>query len=120
MFKRLGMFAILAVCLFAIVIAMGGCDGERVQQLLPPSGAEPGTELPVTEEPLTEEPGMEEPGTPPVTPKTDAPETELPGTGPQRESDKLPEDDVLDLDASGTSPPYDPYEEVMAPPEEEF
>ena len=26
MFKRLGIFAILAVCLFAIVIVMGGCD----------------------------------------------------------------------------------------------
>ena len=36
MFKRLGIFAILAVCLFAIVIVMVGCD-EPMQKMLPPA-----------------------------------------------------------------------------------
>ena len=35
MFKRLGTFAILAVCLFAMT--MGGCDTESMQKMLPPA-----------------------------------------------------------------------------------
>ena len=34
MFKHLGTFGVLAVCLFAIVIVMGGCDN-RMKQMLP-------------------------------------------------------------------------------------
>ena len=51
MFKRLGMFAVLAVCLFAIAIVMVGCD-EPIEEMLPP---------PVTEPSVTEPP----PVTPP-------------------------------------------------------
>ena len=47
MLKHLGTFAVLAVCLFAIVIVMGGCDGERIQQLVQPSVENPGTVPPV-------------------------------------------------------------------------
>ena len=37
MFKHLGTFAILAVCLFAIVIVMGGCEREKVDPpIIPP------------------------------------------------------------------------------------
>ena len=46
MFRHLGTFAVLAVCLFAIVIVMGGCE-KPMDGMLPP----------------------------PVTPETDAPET---------------------------------------------
>ena len=35
MFKRLGTFAVLAVCLFAIVIVMGGCGGDEDRPLPP-------------------------------------------------------------------------------------
>ena len=53
MFKHLGTFAILAVCLFAIVIVMGGCE-KSMDGMLPP----------------------------PVTPETDAPETGVAGASP--------------------------------------
>ena len=46
MFKHLGTFAVLAVCLFAIVIVMGGCDETR-QVIVPPSVEDPGTVPPV-------------------------------------------------------------------------
>ena len=42
MLKRLGIFAILAVCLFAIVIVMGGC-GEPIEEMLPPPVTPPVT-----------------------------------------------------------------------------
>ena len=54
MFKHLGTFAILAVCLFAIVIVMGGCDETR-QMIVPPSVEAPGTESPGTEPPVTQQ-----------------------------------------------------------------
>ena len=41
MFKHLGTFAILAVCLFAIVIVMGGCNGDKDD---PPPIVGPSTE----------------------------------------------------------------------------
>ena len=47
MFKHLGTFAILAVCLFAIVIVMGGCDGDK--PITPP------IELPVDKPPVTQQ-----------------------------------------------------------------
>ena len=49
MFKRLGRFAVLAVCLFAIAIVMVGCGGDEVDPPppdkpveLPPPTAVPG------------------------------------------------------------------------------
>ena len=36
MFKRLGIFAVLAVCLFAIVIVMGGCGGDDPPPIIDP------------------------------------------------------------------------------------
>ena len=79
MLKHLGIFAIFAVCLFAMLIS--GCP-DGVQEMVPPTVAEPVTEEPVTEEPVTEEPVTEEPVTeepgmepPPVTqPETETPE----------------------------------------------
>ena len=69
MLKHLGIFAIFAVCLFAMLIS--GCP-DGVQEMMPPTVAEPVTEEPVMEEPVTEEPGMEPP---PVTqPETETPE----------------------------------------------
>ena len=70
MLKQLGTFTILAVFLFALAIVLVGCP-ERVNDMMPPSGAEPGTEptetaAPVTEEPVTEEPVTEEPVTAPT------------------------------------------------------
>ena len=52
MFKRLGTFAILAVCLFAIVIVMGGC-GEPIEEMLPPPVTPPITRPPVGQERFT-------------------------------------------------------------------
>ena len=37
MLKQLGTFAIFAVCLFAIVIVMGGCDGDKVDPPIVPT-----------------------------------------------------------------------------------
>ena len=66
MFKQLGMFAILAVCFFAMLIS--GCP-DGVRDIVSPPVAEPVVAEPVVEEPVTE-PVMEEPVTPPVTPPT--------------------------------------------------
>ena len=46
MSKYFVIFIILAACLFALMLTMSGCDGERIQQLLPPSVEAPGTEPP--------------------------------------------------------------------------
>ena len=54
MLKQLGTFTILAVFLFALTIVLVGCP-ERVNDMLPPSGAESGTEPTETAEPVTEE-----------------------------------------------------------------
>ena len=59
MLKYLGIFAILAVCLFAIVIVMGsgewvekiGCCEESIQKN--PSPATPETDAPETDEPAS-------------------------------------------------------------------
>ena len=56
MFKRLGIFAILAVCLFAIVIVMVGCErdeGEKKTEIVKP---------PVEETPMEKLPGIYELG----------------------------------------------------------
>ena len=44
-FKHLGTFALLAVCLFAIVIAMGGCEREEDDPPPPPPPPPPPVEL---------------------------------------------------------------------------
>ena len=84
MFKHLGIFAILAVCLFAMLIS--GCpdgpQGGGVLDIVSPPVAEPVTEEPVTEEPGTEEPGTEASVTPPVTPPVTVPVTQ-PVTPPE-------------------------------------
>ena len=67
MFKQLGMFAILAVCFFAMLIS--GCPNGVRDIMSPPPVAEP-----VVAEPVTEEPVTEEPVTPPVTPPTVGPD----------------------------------------------
>ena len=73
MFKQLGTFTILAVCLFAMLIS--GCP-DRVQEMVQPLVADPGTEPTETAEPVTEEPVTEEPVTvppetvPPIAPPT--------------------------------------------------
>ena len=46
MLKYFVIFIILAACLFALMLTMSGCDGERIQQQLPPSIETPGTEPP--------------------------------------------------------------------------
>ena len=68
MFKHLGTFTILAVCLFAMLIS--GCP-DGVQEMVPPLVADPGTEPTETAEPVTEEPVTEEPVT--VPPETEPP-----------------------------------------------
>ena len=83
MFKQLGMFAVLAVCLFGMVLVLVGCS-ETVQQMVPPTVAEPVTEPPVTEPPVT------------VETETDAPEGAETGTV---------ETGTVETGESGTSPP---------------
>ena len=68
MLKHLGTFAVLAVCLFAMLIS--GCP-DGVQEMVPPLVEDQGTEPTVTEEPVTEEPVTEEPVT--VSPETEPP-----------------------------------------------
>ena len=63
MLRYLGIFGVLAVCLFAMLIS--GCP-DGVQEMVPQLVEDPGTEPPVTEEPVTEEPGTESPGTEPL------------------------------------------------------
>ena len=69
MLKYLGIFGVLAVCLFAMLIS--GCP-DGVQEMVPPPVEEPVTEPPGMEEPVTEgrtEPTEPtEPMVPPVTP----------------------------------------------------
>ena len=72
MFKQLGMFAILAVCFFAMLIS--GCPNGVRDIMSPPPVAEPVVAEPVTEEPVVAEPVTEEPVTPPVTPLTAGPD----------------------------------------------
>ena len=73
MFKQLGTFTILAVCLFAML--MSGCP-DGVQEMVQPLVADPGTEPTETAAPVTEEPVTEEPVTvpretePPIAPPT--------------------------------------------------
>lgn len=74
MFRHLGTFALLAVCLFAIVLVMGGCDGERIQQMLPPP-VTPETDAPETSETET---GETENGSPKSDPPIVPPTTETP------------------------------------------
>ena len=97
MFKQLGMFAILAVCLFGMVLVLVGCS-ETVQQMVPPPVAEPVTEPPVTEPPVT------------VETETDAPEGAETGTV---------ETGTVETGESGTSPPPpDPNEEMAREPDD--
>ena len=75
MFRNLGTFALLAVCLFAIAIVMGSC-GEPIEQMVQPVIA------PV-EPPETEPPTITVPPT--VTskpPETDPPEKKPPEKKP--------------------------------------
>ena len=69
MLKHLGTFAILAVCLFAIAIVMGGgemverigCCDETMQKKLRP--VTPETDAPETDAPETDAPDGEDSGT---------------------------------------------------------
>ena len=73
MLKHLGTFTILAVCLFAVVIVMGGCE-KPMDQMLPPP-VTPETDAPETGETDTGETD------------TDAPETGVAGASPYNSPD---------------------------------
>ena len=91
MFRNLGTFALLAVCLLAIAIVMGSC-GEPIDEMMPPPVApveppatEPPEKKPPTisvKPPATDPPEKKPPTVSVKPPATDPPETDPPEKKP--------------------------------------